>query len=336
MNTETNPNAVDASDLPEIADVLSAAQRLTGRVHRTPIFSSERIDAECGAEIYFKCEHLQKVGAFKARGAANAVQLLPPGTERVATHSSGNHGAALAWAAADAALKCTVVMPETAPAAKRAAVAAYGAEIVLCPPTLADRENTLAALVRETGAHVVPPFDDPRIIAGQGTVALEVIDQCRQLGFTPDLLVAPVGGGGLLAGVGVAVAALAPEIKVIGAEPAGADDAQRSFRGGRRVTEQVPHTIADGLRTTLGLRNFELVRRTANDVVTVSDEDIAIALRWLWTRTKQLVEPSAAVALAAVMAHRARFRGKRVAVVLSGGNMDLEDIGTLLSVGEGK
>ncbi|MFD1215006.1 MULTISPECIES: threonine ammonia-lyase [Microbulbifer] len=327
---DANPDSGEAPDLPEVADVLGAAQRLAGKVHRTPLFSSAQINARCDAEVFFKSEHLQKVGAFKARGAANAVQMVPPGTVRVATHSSGNHGAALAWAAADAGLKCTVVMPENAPVAKRTAVAAYGAEIVLCPPTFADRESTLATVVEETGAHVVPPFDDSRIIAGQGTVALEIIDQCRSLGFTPDLLVAPVGGGGLLAGVGVAVAALAPEIKVIGAEPAGADDAQRSFRSGVRVTEQAPDTIADGLRTTLGLRNFELVRRTVNDVVTVTEEDIAIALRWLWTRTKQLVEPSAAVSLAAVMAHRARFRGKRVAVVLTGGNMDLESMVSLL------
>ena len=322
------------SDLPGIADVLSAAQRISGKVHRTPIISSRQINTLCDAEVYFKCEHLQKVGAFKARGASNAVQMVPAGIEVVATHSSGNHGAALAWAAAEAGLSCKVVMPDNAPRAKLDAVAAYGAEIELCAPTLADREKTLADLVRETGAHVIPPFDDPRIIAGQGTVALEVLDQCRAQGFTPDLLVCPVGGGGLLAGIGLAVSALAPEIKVIGAEPAGADDAQRSLRSGVRVTEQVPETIADGLRTTLGVRNFELARESVTDVVTVSEQDIVSALKLLWSRTKQLVEPSSAVALAAVMAHRPRFRGKRVVVVLTGGNMDLAGIGALFASGD--
>lgn len=323
-------DASGAADLPEAAEVFSAAQRLAGKIHRTPIISSRAINSICGAELYFKCEHLQKVGAFKARGAANAVQLVPTGTARVATHSSGNHGAALAWAAAERGLQCTVVMPENAPEAKKEAVAAYGADILLCAPTLESREQTLAELVARTGAHVVPPFDDRRIIAGQGTVAQEVLGQCRELGFTPDLLVTPVGGGGLLAGCGLAMSALAPEVKVLGAEPAGADDAQRSFRSGQRVTEQVADTIADGLRTTLGVRNFTLIRRTVNDVVTVTEDDIVAAMRLLWTRTKQLVEPSAAVSLAAVLAHPARFRGKRVALVLTGGNMDLSNVSDLL------
>ncbi|MFV8784399.1 threonine ammonia-lyase [Microbulbifer sp. SA54] len=317
-------------DLPMAAEVFTAAQVLAGKIHRTPILTSRALNTACGAEIFLKCEHLQKVGAFKARGAANAVAQLPAGTRRVATHSSGNHGAALAWAAAEQGLACTVVMPENAPAAKRAAVAAYGADIVLCAPTLAAREGTLAELVAETGAHVVPPFDDRRVIAGQGTVAQEIIGQCRELGFTPDLIVAPVGGGGLLAGTGLAASALAPEIKVLGAEPAGADDAQRSFRSGQRVTEQTPETIADGLRTTLGVRNYSIIRKTVNDIVTVSEDDIREALTLIWTRTKQLVEPSAAVSLAAVLAHPARFKGKKVAVVLTGGNMDLTAIGELL------
>ena len=317
-------------DLPQAAEVFSAAQRLTGKIHRTPLITSRAINAATGAEVFLKCEHLQKVGAFKARGATNAVGLLPAGTTMVATHSSGNHGAALAWAAAEQGLKCTVVMPNNAPQAKREAVAAYGADILLCEPTLEAREQALAEFVSSTGAHVVPPFDDRRIIAGQGTVAQEIIGQCREQGFTPDLLVAPVGGGGLLAGVGLAVSALAPEVKVLGAEPAGADDAQRSFRSGQRVTEQQPHTIADGLRTTLGVRNFALIRETVNDVVTVSEEEIQLAMKLLWTRTKQLVEPSAAVSLAAVLAHPARFRNKRVVLVLTGGNMDLSTVGDLL------
>ncbi|WP_299599646.1 threonine/serine dehydratase [uncultured Microbulbifer sp.] len=310
-------------DLPAAADVFAAAERIAGRIHRTPLIASSSLNGLLGADLYFKCEHLQKVGAFKARGAANAVSQVPAGTKIVATHSSGNHGAALAWAAAEQGLRCKVVMPENAPEVKKSAVAAYGAEIVFCEPTLQARESTLEDLVQSCGAHVVPPFDDARIIAGQGTVAQEIVGQCRALGFVPDLIVAPVGGGGLLAGVGLAASALAPEIKVLGAEPAGADDAQRSFRSGTRVTELVPDTIADGLRTTLGVRNFALIRTCVNDVVTVSEAAIGEALVLLWRRTKQFVEPSAAVGLAAVMEHPARFRNKRAVIVLTGGNVDI-------------
>lgn len=322
---------IDKSDLPVAADVFAAAERLSGKIHRTPLMTSSGINELLGAELYFKCEHLQKVGAFKARGATNAVLQVPAGTDLVATHSSGNHGAALAWAAREQSIRCTVVMPENAPETKKAAVAAYGAEIILCAPTLEARESTLAELVNQSGAHVIPPFDDSRIIAGQGTVAQEIVGQCRERGFIPDLIVAPVGGGGLLAGVALAVSALAPEIKVLGAEPAGADDAQRSFRSGQRVTEQVPDTIADGLRTVLGIRNFSLIREGVNDVVTVTEVGIREALGQLWRRTKQLVEPSAAVGLAAVMEHPARFRNKRAVIILTGGNMDFSTVAGLLA-----
>ncbi|MBY6192126.1 threonine/serine dehydratase [Microbulbifer agarilyticus] len=331
MGNFVSDSPAESIDLPVAADIFTAAERLCGLVHRTPLITSSALNEILGAEVYFKCEHLQKVGAFKARGAANALFQLPAGTSMVATHSSGNHGAALAWAASQRGIQCTVVMPENAPAAKRTAVAAYGANIVQCTPTLAARESTLAQVVSETGAHVVPPFDDARIIAGQGTVAQEVIGQCREQGFEPDLLVAPVGGGGLLAGVGLAVSALAPQIKVLGAEPQGADDAQRSLRGGVRITELTADTIADGLRTTLGVRNFAVIRETVSDVVTVSEAGIRQALELLWSRTKQLVEPSAATGMAALLEHRARFRGKKVAVVLTGGNMDLATIPTLLA-----
>ncbi|MFI2811525.1 MULTISPECIES: threonine/serine dehydratase [Microbulbifer] len=318
-------------DLPGSADIFSAAQAIAERIHRTPLITSAQIDRICGAHLFFKCEHLQKTGAFKARGASNALCHLPAGTSMVATHSSGNHGAALAWAAAARGLACTVVMPDTAPLAKRAAVAGYGAEIVLCGPTLQDREAALRKVVESTGAHVVPPFDDSRIIAGQGTVALEIIEQSRARGFNPDIVLTPVGGGGLLAGTGLAMAAMAPEVLVLGAEPAGADDAQRSLRSGTHVTSQTADTIADGLRTTLGQRNFALIRETVKDIVTVSEQGIVDAMQLLWTRTKQLVEPSAAVPLAAVLEHPARFRDKNVVLVLSGGNMDLERAASLFA-----
>ncbi|USD22601.1 threonine ammonia-lyase [Microbulbifer variabilis] len=324
----------DRNDLPTSADVFCAAQTIADSVHRTPLIRSQLLDQVGGANLWFKCEHLQKVGAFKARGATNALANLPAGAEVVATHSSGNHGAALAWAAAELGLPCIVVMPETAPRAKREAVQSYGAQIIICGPTQLERETALQAVVEETGAHVVPPFDDSRIIAGQGTVALEVVQQCRDQGFTPDVLLAPVGGGGLLAGIGLAMAALAPDVLVIGAEPAGADDAQRSLRGGVHVTTQQPQTIADGLRTTLGRRNYSVIRRTVRDIVTVSENGIVRAMELLWTRTKQLVEPSAAVGLAAVLEHSARFRNKNVAIVLTGGNMDLDRASSLLAGAE--
>ncbi|MCH9690720.1 MAG: threonine/serine dehydratase [Gammaproteobacteria bacterium] len=319
-------------DLPTSAEIFTAAQMIADSIHCTPLISSKQINQLVGCEVFFKCEHLQKVGAFKARGACNALSQLPAGTTMVATHSSGNHGAALAWAAAQHGLQCTVVIPQQASAIKHAAIAAYGAEIVECGPSLQDRESTLAALVAKTAAHVVPPFDDRRIIAGQGTVALEILQQCREQGFTPDLLVAPVGGGGLLAGIGLAAAAVAPNVRVIGAEPQGANDAERSFLSGQRIIEHTPNTIADGLRGTLGQRNFTIIRRTAKDIVTVSEAAIAEALCLIWTRTKQMVEPSAAVSLAAVMAHPARFRNKRVVAVLSGGNIDIDKLGEILAV----
>ncbi|AMX03025.1 threonine ammonia-lyase [Microbulbifer thermotolerans] len=322
----------DRNDVPRSADVFTAAQHIASYIHRTPLISSRLLNTLSGANLWFKCEHLQKVGAFKARGVCNALAQVPSEVTMVATHSSGNHGAALAWAAAERGLACTVVMPETAPQVKRAAVAAYGAEIVICGPSQADRERALESVVAQTGAHVVPPFDDRRIIAGQGTVALETIQQCRERGFTPDVLVAPVGGGGLLAGVGLAVAALAPDITVMGAEPAGADDAQRSLRGGVHITApQVPDTIADGLRTSLGRRNYAVIRRTVRDIVTVTEHGIVEAMRMLWMYTKQLVEPSAAVGLAAVLEHSARFRNKNVALILTGGNMDLDRVADLFS-----
>ncbi|QFT54010.1 threonine/serine dehydratase [Microbulbifer sp. THAF38] len=321
----------DRNDLPTSADVFCAAQTISGSVHRTPLIRSQLLDQVGGANLWFKCEHLQKVGAFKARGATNALANLPDGVQLVATHSSGNHGAALAWAAAERGLPCIVVMPETAPKAKRVAVQSYGAKIISCGPSQTEREAALQAVVEETGAHVVPPFDDSRIIAGQGTVALEMMQQCRDRGFTPDVILAPVGGGGLLAGIGLAMTALAPDVLVIGAEPAGADDAQRSLRGGVHITTQQPNTIADGLRTTLGRRNYPVIRRTVRDIVTVSENGIVRAMELLWTRTKQLVEPSAAVGLAAVLEHGARFRNKNVAIVLTGGNMDLDRASNLLA-----
>jgi threonine dehydratase len=313
----------DAPDDVSVESIKAAAQRIAAYVHRTPLLASHQLGEMFGCEIQLKCENLQKVGAFKARGAHNAVMSLSDDTAArgVATHSSGNHAAALALAARNRGISATVVMPENAPSVKKAAVAGYGAEILFCEPTLAAREAALAELESRTGAHIVHPYEDPAVISGQGTVGLEI---AQQSGDTPpELIVAPVGGGGLLAGVSVALAA-DPKCAVVGAEPTGADDARRSFDTGRLHPQLAPDTIADGLLTSLGRLNFELIRRHADAILTAPDAAIVEAMKLIWSRTKQVVEPSAAVALAVVMASPERFRGKRVVLIMSGGNVDLE------------
>ncbi len=307
-----------------LQSISEAAERIDGLVHRTPIMRSEQLDRLCEGSLFFKCENLQKVGAFKARGAANAVfSLQPEQLEKgVATHSSGNHAAALARAAALRNCAAHIVMPRTAPQVKKDAVAGYGGIIVECDPTLQSRETTLAEVVAETGAEVVHPFADSRVVAGQGTVALEILDQLDEL----DMVVVPVGGGGLLSGVATAIKALRPEIEVMAAEPAGADDAFRSFGMGRRIPVDTPDTIADGLLTSVGEPNFEVMMRCVDTVVTVEDSSIVEAMKWQWSRLKTVVEPSGAVTFAAVLEHPERFRGRRSALVISGGNVDLQKL----------
>lgn len=305
-----------------ISDIEAARERIAAYVHRTPVISSKLLNEHTGAQLWFKCEQLQKVGAFKARGAANAVQSLSSeqAANGVATHSSGNHGAALAVAAAERGIPAWVVMPENVPVVKRDAVAGYGATIVHCEPTGESRRKTLEAVAAEHGAHVVHPYDDERIIAGQGTVALEILEQLDTL----DVIAIPIGGGGLIAGMATAIKARAPHIEVIGVEPAGADDAFRSFGLGELQPQNNPQTIADGLRAGLGVRNFALVQRHVDTIVTVSEEGIVEAMRLLWTRTKSLVEPSGAVTFAGALEHNERFRGRRAALVISGGNVDID------------
>lgn len=313
-----------AESLPQLEQVREAAGRIADYVHRTPVYTSRLLNAHCGAEIFFKCENLQRVGAFKARGASNAVLSLDDAAaaKGVATHSSGNHGAALAMAAARRGIPAHIVMPANAPAVKKAAVAGYGAFVIECEPTLAAREETLSRVVEETGAHPVHPYDDPRIIAGQGTVALELMEQVPDL----DIVSVPVGGGGLLAGVATVVKGLDPKVEVLAVEPAGADDAFRSFGLGERQPQTSPDTIADGLRTSLGELNFAVMMERVDTVVTVPDERIVEAMRLQWTRLKTLVEPSGAVSFAGLLEHPERFRGRRVGVVISGGNLDLEQL----------
>ena len=305
-----------------IQDIREAAGRIAGRVHRTPVLTSAAIDAAAGCSVLFKCENLQKVGAFKMRGAANAVFSLTDAeaARGVATHSSGNHAQALALAARLRGIAAHVVMPTSAPAVKRAAVAGYGAVIYDCEPTLAARESTLADVVARTGAEFVHPYNDERIIAGQGTAALEL------LGDHPDLemVMTPVGGGGLLSGTAIATRALAPGAQVIAAEPAGADDAARSLAAGRILPSENPRTVCDGLLTSLGEKTFAVIREHVAAIWTVDDPAIIVAMRLIWERMKIVVEPSSAICLAALLQHPDQVRGKRVGVILSGGNVDLE------------
>ncbi|GAB3283268.1 pyridoxal-phosphate dependent enzyme [Parahaliea aestuarii] len=309
---------------PQLDDIEAAAARIAGYIHRTPVHTSQWLDALCTAQVHFKCENLQKVGAFKARGASNAVLSLDDeaAARGVATHSSGNHGAALAMAAQRRGIPAHIVMPANAPAVKKAAVESYGAFVIECEPTLAAREETLRRVAAETGAEVVHPYDDARVIAGQGTVALELLAQVPDL----DVVVVPVGGGGLLAGVATAIKAMKPDIEVLAAEPAGADDAFRSFGLGERQPQSNPQTIADGLRTALGELNFPIIQRHVDTIVTVEEESIVRAMRLQWTRLKTLVEPSGAVSFAALLEHPERFRDRKVGVVISGGNIDLDHL----------
>jgi threonine dehydratase len=282
------------------------------------------LDALSGARLFFKCENFQKAGAFKIRGACNAVMALSEEQARrgVATHSSGNHAAALALAARFRGIPAHLVMPDNTPAVKRRAVAAYGGLVTLCEPTLASRESTAARVIQETGAVLVHPYDDPAVMAGQGTVALELHEQAPRL----EAVVVPVSGGGLISGIALATAEVSPETAVFGAEPAQADDAFRSLRAGLLVAPGPADTIADGLRAVLSERTFAVIQRHVRDIVTVTETQIIEAMRLVWERMKIIVEASSAVALAAVLVRPEVFRGRRIGVVLSGGNVDLETL----------
>jgi threonine dehydratase len=306
---------------PTIEDIRHAHARIRPHIHRTPVITSALLDRETGVRLFFKCENLQKVGAFKSRGACNAVFSLAIEDARsgVATHSSGNHAAALARAAGLRGIPAHVVMPSNSPKPKQQAVAGYGGRIVLCEPTLAARERTCEAVIAETGATLVHPYNDDRIIAGQATAALELLEDLPDL----DIVIAPVGGGGLLSGTALSVKALRPSARVIGAEPAQADDAAESLKAGRIVTKTA-NTIADGLRTALGDRTFPVLQAHVDDILTVTEAGIVRAMRRLWEITKLVVEPSGAVPLAAIYEHAEHFGGKRVGVILSGGNVDLD------------
>ncbi len=306
---------------PTLDDIQEAAARIRPFAHRTPVLTCGGLNRWVNAQLFFKCENFQKVGAFKFRGACNAVMSLPDDAARagVATHSSGNHAAALALAARLRGTAAHIVMPENAPSVTRAAVEGYGGRIRFCAPTLAAREAALAEVVAATGAVFVHPYNDPRVIAGQGTAALELLEDVADL----DAILAPVGGGGLLSGTALATAGLSPRTRVIGAEPAGADDAHRSLQEGRIVPSVNPRTIADGLLTSLGDLTFPIIESHVEAIVTVTEEGIVAAMRLIWERMKIIVEPSAAVPLAALLENALDLSGRRVGVILSGGNVDL-------------
>ncbi len=309
---------------PTISQIRAAADRIAPLVHLTPVMTSNTINSFSGAELFFKTENLQKVGAFKARGAVNAVFSLDEmdAQKGVATHSSGNHAAALAYAAGCRGIKAYVVMPENAPPVKKAAVSDYGAEIVYCKPTQEAREEALARVVEETGAAFIHPYNDYRVICGQATAALELLHQVSGL----DTVFAPVGGGGLLSGTALAVKALTPGIRVFGAEPEMADDAYRSFQAGQIIPVKNPATIADGLRTSLGELTFPIIQKHVTGIFTVSEEAIINAMRLVWERMKIVIEPSAAVPLAAVLEYKSEFKGSKTGIILSGGNVDLDNL----------
>jgi threonine dehydratase len=314
--------AADALALPDLDAIRSAQSRIAPHVHRTPVLRCRSLDAEVGAELFFKAENVQRTGAFKARGASNAVFSLSEAEARhgVVTHSSGNHGAALAYAAGRRGIPAFVVMPETAPRTKQENVRRRGATIRFCAPTIEARGVACTAVQRETGATLVHPFDDVRVIAGQGTAALELLDESPGL----DIVVAPVGGGGLLSGTSIAVKSLERMVRVFGAEPANADDAARGFRSGNVEPLPAATTIADGLRTTLSPRTLAAIRANVDAIGTASEAAIIRAMRMIWERMKLVVEPSAAVPLACVLEGSLEVRGTRVGIILSGGNVDLD------------
>lgn len=310
--------------IPTFKDVLEASRRIKSYVYRTPVLTNTTLNVMTGATLFFKCENFQKVGAFKARGACNAVFSLSAAEAHhgVITHSSGNHGAALAYAAGLRGIPAIVVMPDNAPAVKRAAVAGYGARIVTSGSNPLDRETMLEQTLAETGATFVHPSNDPRVIAGQGTAALEFLEEVPDL----DIVITPVGGGGLLAGTALAVAGRGVGTRTMAAEPEAVDDAYRSFRDGRIYPPTNAKTIADGLCTFLGEVNFPIIRQSVSDIVTVSEEAIVRAMRLVWERMKLIIEPSAAVPVAALLEPKIAIEGLRVGVILSGGNVDLDHL----------
>jgi threonine dehydratase len=306
----------------DLDSIRTAHERIRPYIHRTPVLTSERLDGASGASLFFKCENFQKIGAFKARGATNAVFALDDATARrgVATHSSGNHGAAVARAAKLRGIPAHIVMPSNSAKVKVRAVESYDAHIIFCEPTEQSREATCAQVIKKTGSTLIHSFENENVMAGQGTAGVELLEEVSDL----DLVMCPVGGGGLLSGTAIAAKSMRPKIKVIAVEPANADDAAQSFRAGRRIVTEKKFTIADGVRTNIGQPNFAIVQRYVDDIVTVSEEAIVSAMRTIWETMKIVIEPSAAVPYAAIAERVIDVSGKRVGIILTGGNVDLD------------
>lgn len=310
--------------IPTLADMHAARARIAPHVHQTPILTSRMLNQMTGAELFFKCENLQKAGAFKARGASNAVFGLSDDQARkgVATHSSGNHGTCLSYAAGRRGIPCTVVMPHTAPQAKKDAVRGYGGRVVECEPSTTSREAVFAEVLAETGAEFVHPYNDPRVIAGQATCSAEMLEQVEGL----DAVIAPIGGGGLVSGTCLTLSHLAPKTRIFAAEPEQADDACRSFKAGYIIADDAPNTIADGLKVPLKDLTWHFVQNHVTDILTASEQEIIDAMKLIWKRLKIVMEPSSAVPLAAVLKNPNVFAGQRVGVIITGGNVDLDSL----------
>ncbi|MDZ5697858.1 beta-hydroxyaspartate dehydratase BhcB [Chelativorans sp. M5D2P16] len=315
--------------IPSYEDVLAAQERIGPYIHQTPVLTSEFLNRRTGAQLFFKCENFQKAGAFKARGASNAVFGLSDALAEkgVATHSSGNHALSLSYAASRRGVPVTVVMPHTAPEAKKAAVRGYGGKIVECEPSTSSREAVFAEVVAETGADFVHPYNDPRVIAGQATCSKELVEEVGPL----DAVIAPIGGGGMVSGCCLTLSNIAPETKIYAAEPANADDACRSLKAGHIIADDAPQTVADGLKVPLKDLTWHFVSRHVSDIFTATEEEIVDAMRLIWQRMKIVMEPSSAVPLATILKNPGTFAGKRVGVIITGGNVDLDKLPWLKS-----
>ena len=315
---------VNKTLIPTFDDMLAAHERIAPHIHRTPVLTSSYLNDLTGAKLFFKCENFQKAGAFKVRGATNAVFGLPEEMleKGVCTHSSGNHALSLSYAAGRRGIPCNVVMPRTAPQAKKDAVRGYGGTIIECEPSTSSREAVFAEVQARTGGDFVHPYNDPRVIAGQGTCARELMAQTGGL----DMVVAPIGGGGMISGTCLTLSELAPDVQVIAAEPEQADDAYRSFRAGHIIADDAPETVADGLKVPLKDLTWHFVSTYVRDILTASEEEIVEAMKLTWQRMKIVMEPSSAVPLATILKNRERFAGKRVGVIVTGGNVDLDKL----------
>ena len=320
MNQESNQTMY----IPDFEDVKTARALITPYIHRTPVLTSRFLNELTGAELFFKCENFQKAGVFKARGASNAVFSLSEekALKGVATHSSGNHALSLSYAAGCRGIPVTVVMPHTAPQAKKDAVIGYGGSIVECEPSTSSREATFAKVVAETGADFVHPYNDPRVIAGQASCSYELLEQTENL----DAVIAPIGGGGMVSGTCLTLSNIAPEIKIYAAEPLNADDAARSFRAGHIIADDAPVTVADGLKVPLKDLTWHFVSNHVTDIFTATEQEIIDAMKLIWKRMKIVMEPSSAVPLATILKNREVFAGKRVGVIITGGNVDLDTL----------